>query len=858
MTLEADLVSWAAARPDWQRDVLSRLCRQESFNEAAIADLADRLTAGLVTPDVTLTIPDIPGTSVTSAGVRLAALHDLTGVNALAPAQRLSFGPTGLTVVYGDNGSGKSGYARVLKAAAGSRVREDILNNVFEPDGSTPQGAIIDYRTDNASPEQQWKWPGQSSSQLQQTHFYDETSGDAYLSTDSEITYRPSALTLLDQLIAVCDAVRGILDQRLRILDAGSRAMPVVLKDTPAARFIAGLNATTTDADIDEGCQLPADASETLARLLSEEARLKASNPAKERERLLSLAGHVETVAKYCNELAAVLSADAIAELGRRRSYAAELRAAARVASSRNFDAEPVPGVGSETWRTLWEAARTFSEHEAYHRQDYPVTGGGARCVLCHQELSAEAGDRLRRFQAFMTDTTERDAAEAERVLATSRQSVQASSQLPTYLITALAVIRAADAALADRIDEWTATGAARATAAVIWLDGAADEPPAPVTERPGASLSERAMQVREQASTIDATTFTRQLQAASEHVATLQGQIALQASRTVIQGEVQRLKQRTRIEGAKKATDTGAITRKSSDLTRDYVTREVRDQFTRESERLRLRRITLDQTGGVKGQLLHRPALLGAVRAVRVTRVLSEGEQTALGLSGFFTEVTFDATKSAVVLDDPVTSLDHVRRSLVAQRLAQLAADRQVIVFTHEVTFVGDLVRHATEAKVPISERWIQHNGDLLGVCVDAHPWKAKDVAARINVLANALAAIKRDMGTWDQERYEEECASWAGKLSEAWERAVNLEIINEVVNRGTSQVRPMKFRILAAVTEQDDNEFQVGYGRCSEWARRHDKDPGVNFVAPEPPDMQAELDRFQTWFKRIKGYRN
>jgi hypothetical protein len=857
VTLEADLISWSAARQAWQRNAIARLCRQEAFGEVAIADLADRLIAGRFNQDVSLTDADITSTPATSAGIQLVALYDLSGVNALAMGQQLGFGLAGLTVIYGDNGSGKSGYARVLKAAAGSRVREAILGNVFDLSDSTPQNAIIDYRTTDTSTDQQWKWPGEQSSQLRQVHFYDEASGDAYLGTDSEITYRPSALMLLDQLVAICDAVREVLNERLRNLDAARQTMPAIPENTPAARFIAGLCATMTAADIEAGCQLSPDASEALPRLLSEEARLKASNPGKEKERLLTMAGHSETAAKYCNELAAALSADAVTELAARRSNAAQLRAAAEVASARNFDAEPVPGVGGSTWRALWEAARAFSEHEAYHGQDYPATGDSARCVLCQQELSADAGDRLRRFQAFMTDTTERDAATAEQAVAADRQSMRAFTQVPGHVITAVAAIRACDTATADNIDEWTTSCAARATAIASWLDGLAVGSPAAVDEGPGARLTERAAQFREQASAIDATTFTRQLQTTSEHVAALQGQIALNTSKADIQSEVERLKHRARIEAAKKAADTGAITRKSSELTREYVTREVRDQFTRESERLRLRRITLDHTSGVKGRLLHRPKLLGTARPADVTTVLSEGEQTALGLSGFFTEVIFDSTKSAVVLDDPVTSLDHGRRSLVALRLVQLAAERQVIVFTHEVTFVGDLVRHATEAKVPVTERWIQHNGDLLGICAQAHPWKARDVSARIDTLVKGLAAIKREMGTWDQERYEEECASWAGKLSEAWERAVNLEIVNEVVDRGTSQVRPLKFRILAAITEQDDNEFQAGYGRCSEWARRHDKAPGVNFVAPEPADMQAELERFQGWFKRIKSYR-
>jgi len=857
MTLEADLVAWAETRPDWQRDVLVRLCRQETFDDAAIAKIADRLFAGATTSAPELAAADIPGNTVAGGGVQLVALHDLTGVNALAPDQQLTFGMGGLTIVYGDNASGKSGYARLLKTAAGARVREDILTDVFANGSPTTQNAVIDYRVVGTPPDQQWKWPGSPNPQLQQVHFYDEASGDAYLGTESEISYRPSALALLDQLIVVCDAVRGVLEQRLRDADTGKTALPLVPKDTKAARFLADLRSGTSAAEIEAACIAPPNANEALGELLSEEARLKASDPTKERDHLTRLATHLDTIATYSDQLAYALSADAIAELAESRATATQLRAAATVASCRSFDAEPVVGVGSATWRALWEAARIFSETKAYHDHGFPVTDDTARCVLCQQELSLDAGDRLRRFQAFMTDTTERDALAAEQTLARRRQRVQSLAVVPAAVATAVANLRAAYAALADSVDNWTDSASARCARVIGWLDGSAEDQPAPVATGPSTELKAQAQQLREQAAAIDATTFAQHLQAATTQAAELQGQIALASSKDAITKEVERLQARARIEAAKKATDTGVITRKSSDLTRDHVTREVRDQFTRESERLRLRRITLDDTSGVKGRLLHRPALLGAARPAAVANVLSEGEQTALGLSGFFTEVEFDATKSALVLDDPVTSLDHGRRSLVAQRLVQLAADRQVVVFTHEVTFVGDLVRHANEAKVPVTERWVQRNGNLLGVCAEKHPWKAKDVGARISVLEADLAEIKREKANWDQEQYEEHCASWAGKLSEAWERAVNMEIVNEVVDRGTSQVRPLKFRILSAITEQDNDDFQAGYGRCSEWARRHDKAPDINFVAPEPADMEAELQRFRDWFKRIKSYR-
>jgi len=56
----------------------------------------------------------------------LRAIHGAENVNALKAGERLTFDKTGLTVVYGDNGSGKSGYARILNKGAVRLTRTGI------------------------------------------------------------------------------------------------------------------------------------------------------------------------------------------------------------------------------------------------------------------------------------------------------------------------------------------------------------------------------------------------------------------------------------------------------------------------------------------------------------------------------------------------------------------------------------------------------------------------------------------------------------------------------------------------------------------------------------------------------------
>ena len=76
-----------------------------------------------------VTLPQFQGSAPTVAST-LTAMASVSGVNALAAGETLSFGPK-LTVVYGPNGAGKSGYARMLKSACFTRSKDTgILGNV--------------------------------------------------------------------------------------------------------------------------------------------------------------------------------------------------------------------------------------------------------------------------------------------------------------------------------------------------------------------------------------------------------------------------------------------------------------------------------------------------------------------------------------------------------------------------------------------------------------------------------------------------------------------------------------------------------------------------------------------------------
>ena len=61
--------------------------------------------------------PELPypqAGSAQSDPLRLRSLSKVSGVNALSPGATINFSP-GLTILYGENGTGKTGYTRILK-----------------------------------------------------------------------------------------------------------------------------------------------------------------------------------------------------------------------------------------------------------------------------------------------------------------------------------------------------------------------------------------------------------------------------------------------------------------------------------------------------------------------------------------------------------------------------------------------------------------------------------------------------------------------------------------------------------------------------------------------------------------------
>ncbi len=863
MALEEDIVSWSKDRPAWQREVMRRTATGAVLSDDDYDQLVEAvLQAPDPDPGATFGLEHLPKISAQDSPVRIVSIAKPEHVNALSSDQPLTFEPNGLTIVYGDNGSGKSGYARLLKRFTRARHQEEVLSDVFRDTTLEKPTATLSVLI--GEEEGSLSWPNSSAVELQSMLFYDSACGNAYIATESDFPYRPSALAVMDGLISACVAVRNRIDVKLAENARTSVAMPVVveeLKNTDVGRYLNQLSGSASIVALDALIATFDSASETIDELKNEEARLRSADTSKERQRLTRQAEKLDASHKHVEELHSMLGNEGLSALQERCDQLVTRQKAADLLA-RSFESDPLSGVGTSPWKVLWESARRFSEEHAYPAQTFPVVEANCRCVLCQEPLSADGRDRLSRFERFVKDDTQVRVDEARQLYDRQAQSLNNLQIAPD---TALSDQKDLEVTHALLIAELRVLLDKYANARKTTLDAISANGPValcgvePLTVL--TALAQAATTAREMAARLANPTIVQErLAATTVRRRELELLRETKNLRAPVIREIARRKEREELEAAKTAAATGPITKKILELSEESITEVVRDTFTRETDRLRLERVTIARTRADKGALLHQPKLVGARQDAKLPRVFSEGERTALGLAAFFTEAHLDGSKSALILDDPVTSLDHIRRGLVAARLAELAQSRQVIMFTHDVSFVADLKREASGRGVPIAERSVTRSRAeerKPGACSMKHPWKASDVATRLAELRQRLNRIRTEGSAWDEKEYEETVAVWAGDLSETWERIFSQEIVGQVLAEGGLEVRPKMVKILARFSNEDHQEFDASYSRVSQWLKRHDKSTLVNFVAPDVAALEEELALIEAWFKRVKGYR-
>jgi len=850
-TIHQDLLTWFKDMPVWQNEAFRRITMKAKPDAQDVQDLvafalAENGLEKMPVPFPTkLTDSDLP-IAPAATGVsppNLLALHSLENVNLLMPGQRISFGP-GVTVIYGGNGAGKSGYARVLKKACrcNERAIEPVLKNVYQ----AVSGAVtakVDLQSNGATETLSWADGAKADDRLRHFAVFDSKAARWFISDRNEVP-SPSVFAKLETLGDLTKQVKDRLARMAAEAQPQADALKLLIDETTIGKLIAQVSAQTLPQTLDAAL-IWVEADEVrLADLEKQSNTLKTSGPEVLRKQLQQRLARIRVLRSEMVKVETTLAEAKITAIQRQGALCRDLKSAKDLAAEKALGLSILPGAGSPLWEELLNAEAAFYAAQVDDTVPFPGKSQDSNCVLCQQKLDDESHTRLASFWRFLKDTAAVRLAEAEKRLIELKRDIDGiSAKIPANVAAIAAQLEEEFPEIWPQVAAFYSEFGALHSAIYVGLESgdwsALPKPPGSLLARCDAAITDILEQETKLGDPTQAAVAAAQLASSAKE---LSSRKRAAGSKVEILAHRQKLNRSHLLRALSDAISTRSVSSKVAGLQKQYVTDAFLSSLKSESKALGLKRAIpglIPKTEG--GRTTHAITIEGVTQATPEA-VFSEGERTALALAYFLVDIGTPNETPCAIFDDPVTSLDHRIRTKVVERLCALSAGRQVVVFTHDLPFYCELKEQAIRANIPLKTQTVENLGRNVGIVRDGDPVDAMKVTERESLLQTILADARKAEGAGRADEFAAHAFRFFSRLRSTWERAVEELLFNQVVQRFEKEVKTM--RLTGAVLDEDAIKGVFGaMTKCSGLIDGHDHAIALNADTPDCDEMAADL---------------
>jgi ABC-type lipoprotein export system ATPase subunit len=304
---------------------------------------------------------------------------------------------------------------------------------------------------------------------------------------------------------------------------------------------------------------------------------------------------------------------------------------------------------------------------------------------------------------------------------------------------------------------------------------------------------------------------------------------------------------------------NTRSITTLSNDLATKYISQNLKQNFKAELTKLGFKNIKIEaETKGQRGKQYHYLRLDEQnASGIALKDILSEGEHRCISFATFLSELSISEHKSAIIFDDPVSSLDHKWRNKISKRIVEEALERQVIVFTHDITFLLMIQEHSSDLNCDLDIKSLTRKKKETGLIASNPPWDALPVGKRIGLLKSEYQQLEKIERTETEEIYKERAKYLYGKLRESWERFIEEVFLNGAIQRFGRAIQTQRLSKIIDLTEDDYNLVDANMSKCSTYFTGHDTAGTLIEEMPDSAEFLADLNILENYVTEIRKRR-
>ncbi len=849
-TLENDIKNFVGSLPYWAQFLASKILSGSSISNNDIERSYSFLKEMLGFSDKTVESSIPLNFNVKSARnfrkeLVFTKLEDVEGVNALAKNQTLEFHPN-LTIIYGVNGSGKSGYIRLFKKVFLSKFPEEILPNVYIEENRTEIKAKFTFSA--GTEEIPLYFSDRENAEFSQFSVFDGKGVLQQLADKNEFEYRPAGLSFFSDLTQSVNKVEAKLNLELQKKTSSNEFSIWFDGDSEIKTFVENLSENT---ELEKQVKyLPFSEEDKLEKEKIQEKYdeilLAVNGKEKEIKKAESLKVLVASTISSIEILNQKFSKGSLTNISKSIDNCLKKETEAKSMGIGIFSSDGIEGIGSKAWRDFILAAKDFVKHQKTDQGVYPKKGD--ICLFCHQPLSQESIKLIENYWAYVISVAEEAAKNAQIELDKLVSSIQkinfdlfpVQNTLSAWLIEnhletintlkiQLAGQKALSECIISNLQKKTPINCNEASIEIGELQRIMDE----------LNSSVKKLQNNEYSTELETLKKRKYFLEHKEKF-----NIHLPKFKTYID-ELIWIKKATRANFSKrKITDTEKI------LSDKYFNQKYVEIFNSECKNLNSDfGIVINHTGA-GGKSFKQLKLKGK----SPNSILSEGEQNVTAIADFLSETTLSEVNRGIIFDDPVTSLDDYRKSEIAKRLVQESSRKQVVIFTHDLIFVSSLINFCSVQKSEFYCHWIENNNGKPGWV-----W-LKNSPSYENEYRNENPAMKYYSKAKDDDctPAQRECYLKSGfaALRTCYEVLVIHNLFKDVVQRFNERVSIDSLKEVRI----DENIVALvldGFAKCCRYMEGHSHSDLYQFKKPELKNLFEEITQYQDIKTTIKKYK-
>lgn len=666
MAAEEIFIEWLNTQDYWRKKLFSLLMEKSCVTEDDFIMIMENYIANSF-EDIVIQL-----SKAKSQKISIKKLYDVKGVNRLIEAQEICFGDN-LTVIYGENGTGKTGYSRIIQHA-GKYITNSkpIKANVF--DDTIQPAAKIDYVLEDGCLHKTLEWCAEKDGELN-IKLFNSNCVQFSLSGERKISFKPQIFNICEQLSVITSAFSEKVTIRLEELKQD--IISTIEQGTTVSKTISKILKEAKE----ENLQIFDDA--------IKEIDLKKAKEEKERKikeiELLSVSGLTQTqkmLETKRETIEQIVESIEKSNVYTQCLWLKYIENQAKIANlEQQEDLEEILRKLSIDHSIKDEFLDFIFAVDKYYKglqgecEDFLAMN---RCVFCGREIARDDED-VRGLFALYKDLIKVNNSKQIDEINRNNKKIEESIQ---SLIDKLIVLKASPAL----IDEIAVIGQIEFIISLLkqfketTIKNEIADSIQTLKDISG-QLKTRINSIVEDIACIDA----KRIQAHNE---------LNEASAKIYIVENSAYKRKMMLAYLRLCRLRGINNKSLSKCQKDIEEKVYKDKF------VGILQNTLKElnapvevkftTAISSAQMAIKQGYDKIAKTNQLNEILSEGEQTVVALAQFIAESKFNPEENVLFFDDPVNSLDLGRMQVIAEKLVELSKEKQVVIFTHNLVFLG------------------------------------------------------------------------------------------------------------------------------------------------------------------------